>query len=176
MCIGKGSLACTSPFWGYGNIWLFDFSSAIDQQFWLMSLVWASWWVVIIFMDNLAGEMSPPCSGRCVSIVLSRFFVDQDSVWHYNLVRMECTFDPRDSRDLWAPWQTQLCASSASKSSRIWLREHTHKQDGIHSQGPMPPMAFSVPKRNTQMLEVWRRIRKCQSEDPHYCKGCVGKK
>ena len=34
-----------------------------------------------------------------------------------------------------------------------------NKQDGIHSQGPMPPMAFSVPKRNKKLL-VWRRRRR----------------
>ena len=49
-----------------------------------------------------------------------------------------------------------------------------NKQDGIHCQGSMPPMAFSVPNRNKK-LEVGRksrrRRRKSQSADQRYHKG-----
>ena len=55
------------------------------------------------------------------------------------------------------------------------------KKKMLHSKRPMPPTAFSVPKRNKK-LEVVRRRKwekkeekqeKSQSEDPHYHKGHV---
>ena len=50
----------------------------------------------------------------------------------------------------------------------IWRR--SFKQDSITPKDPCPHTAFSVPKRNKKLV-VWRRRRKCPSEDSCYYKG-----
>ena len=53
------------------------------------------------------------------------------------------------------------------------IKQNKTNKIAYSAKDPHPlPTAFFVPKRNTQMLEVWRRRRiKSQSEDPRYRKG-----